>query len=89
MLAIPLQKLVVGYTKSMRDRKVKLEDSATFIHQKDLIDRARKLFYFDIEEGNQIHLITEASNYGIGAYLCIFRTYTHPIFKPFFSESTA
>jgi hypothetical protein len=41
----------------MRDRKVKLEDSAlaTFIYLKDLIDRSQKLFYFDIEEGDQIY----------------------------------
>jgi hypothetical protein len=29
VLAIPLQKLVVGYTKSMRNRKVKLEGAAS------------------------------------------------------------
>jgi hypothetical protein len=55
----------------MRNRKVKLEGAAltTFIHLKDLIDRSQKLFYFDIEEGDQIHLETDA--YGIGAYLYI------------------
>jgi hypothetical protein len=73
MLAIPLQKLVIGYTKSMRKRKVKLEGTAlaTFIHRKDLIDRSQMLFYFDIEEGDQIYLKTDASDYGIGAYLYI------------------
>jgi hypothetical protein len=79
----------------MRNRKVKLEGAAlaTFIHLKDLIDRSQKLFYFDIEEGDQIHLKTDASNYGIGAYLYILRKGMEipiPIhFKPFFSESTA
>jgi hypothetical protein len=65
VLEILLQKFVVGYTKSMRNRKVKLEGSAlaTFIYLKDLIDRAQKLFYFDIEEGE----------YGISAYLYILR----------------
>jgi hypothetical protein len=68
-----LQKLVVGYTKSMRNRKVKLKGSAlvTFTHLKDLIDRSQKLFYFDIEEGDQIHLKTDASDYRIVAYLYI------------------
>jgi hypothetical protein len=44
---------------------VKLEGAtlATFIHLKDL-----KLFYFDIEEGDHIHLKTD-----IGAYLYILR----------------
>jgi hypothetical protein len=44
VLAIPLQKLVVGYMKNMRNRKVKLEGSAlvTVIHLKDLIDRLQK-----------------------------------------------
>jgi hypothetical protein len=56
VLAIPLQKLVVDYTKSMRNRKVKLKGSAlaTFIHLKDLIDCSQKLFYFDIEEGDHV-----------------------------------
>jgi hypothetical protein len=44
---------------------------ATFIHLKDLIDLSQKLFYFDIEEGDQIYLKTDASDYGIDA-----RTYT-------------
>jgi hypothetical protein len=35
---------------------------ATFIHMKYLIDRSQKLFYFDIEEGDQIHLKTDASD---------------------------
>jgi hypothetical protein len=75
VLAIPLQKLVIGYTKSMRNRKVKLEGAtfATFIHLRDLIDHSQKLFYFDIEEGYQIHLKTDASDYRIGAYLYILR----------------
>jgi hypothetical protein len=66
-----LQKLVIGYTKSMRTRKVKLEGSAlaAFIQLREAIDRSQKLFYFDIEEGDQIHLKTDASDYGIGAYL--------------------
>jgi hypothetical protein len=75
VLAIPLQKIVIGYTKSMRNRKVMLEgaDLAALIHLRDLIDRSQKLFYFDIEEGDQIHLKTDASDYGIGAYLYILR----------------
>jgi hypothetical protein len=75
VLVIPLQKLVIGYTKNMRNRKVKLEGAtlATFIHLRDLIDRSQKLFYFDVEKGNQIHLKTDASDYGIGAYLYILR----------------
>jgi hypothetical protein len=73
VLTIPLQKLVIGYTKSMRNRKLKLEGAAlaTFIQLRDLIDRSPKLFYFDIEKGDQIHLKTDASEYGIGAYLYI------------------
>jgi hypothetical protein len=61
----------------MRNRKVKLEGAAlaTFIDLRDLIDRSQKLFYFDIEECDQIHLETDASDYGIGAYLYILRTY--------------
>jgi hypothetical protein len=43
------------------------------VHPKDLIDRSQKLFYFDIEEGDQIHLKMDASDYGIGAYLYILR----------------
>jgi hypothetical protein len=63
VLAIPLQKLVVGYTKNMRNRKVKLEGAiSTFIHLKDLIHRSQKLFYFEIKEGNQIHLKTDVSD---------------------------
>jgi hypothetical protein len=68
VLAITLQKLVIGYTKSMRNRKVKLLPRytlATFIYLKDLLDRSQKLFYFDIEAGDQIHLKTNASDYGI------------------------
>jgi hypothetical protein len=52
----------------MRNQKVKLEGSAlaTFIHVKDLINHLQKLFYFDIEKGDQIHLKMDASDYGIG-----------------------
>jgi hypothetical protein len=66
-----VQKLLVGYTKSICN----LEGAtlATFIHLKNLIDRSQNIFYFDIEEGDQIHLKTDASNYGIGAYLYILR----------------
>jgi hypothetical protein len=85
VLAILLQKLV----KSMRNRKVKLEGAAlaTFIHLKDLIDRSQKLFYFDIEEDDQIHLKTDAFDYGI--HFAQGGGDTHPLLKPFFSESTA
>jgi hypothetical protein len=89
---ISLQKLVVGYTKSIRNRKMKLEGAAlaTFLRLRDLIDRSQKLFYLDIEEGDQIHLKTNASDYGMEAYL-----YeegggdNHSLFKSFFSESSA
>jgi hypothetical protein len=75
VLAIPLQKLLIGYKKCMHNRKVMLEGAAlaAFIHLRDLIDRSQKIFYFDIEEGDQIHLKTDASDYGIGAYLYILR----------------
>jgi hypothetical protein len=75
VIAIPLQKLVIGYTKSMRTRKVKLEGSAlaAFIQLREAVDNSQKLFYFDVEEGNQIHLKTDASDYGIEAYLYILR----------------
>jgi hypothetical protein len=53
----------------MRTRKVKLEGPAL----REAIDRCQKLFYFDVEEGDQIHLKTDASDYGIGAYLYILR----------------
>jgi hypothetical protein len=75
VIAIPLQKLVIGYTKSMRTRKVKLEGSAlaAFIQLREAVDNSQKLFYLDVEESDQIHLKTDASDYGIGAYLYILR----------------
>jgi hypothetical protein len=71
VVAIPLQKLVIGYTKSMQTRKLEGATLAAFIQLREAIDRSQKLFYLDIEEGDQIHLKTDASDYGIGAYLYI------------------
>jgi hypothetical protein len=50
----------------------------TFQHWKDLIDKSQMLFYFDVQPGDQVHLKTDASDYGIGAYLYIVRN-SHPL----------
>jgi hypothetical protein len=57
-----------------------------YLYPSEGFDRSfAELFYLDIEEGDQ----TNASDYGIGAYLYILRKGVESIFKPFFSESTA
>jgi hypothetical protein len=68
-LAMPLQELVNGYTKSMEHQKCGWR--ATFHHLKDFIDKSQMLFYFDIQPGDEVQLKTDASDYGIGAYLYI------------------
>jgi hypothetical protein len=73
VLAIPLQKLVIGYTKSMRNRKVKVEGATSVISPRYLYPF--KGFDRSLSEAIllQIHLKTDASDYGIGAYLYILR----------------
>jgi hypothetical protein len=72
ILAIPLQELVKCYTKSMKLRKCGSRvESATFNRLEDLIDKFQMLFYFDVQPGDKMQLKTDASNYGIGAYLYI------------------
>jgi hypothetical protein len=57
----------------MKHRKVRLEGEAlaTFHHLKDLIHKSQMLIYFDVQPGEEVHLKTDASDYGIGAYLYI------------------
>jgi len=63
----PLQSLLNNY-----DRRTKLnwteETEAAWENIKQAIHSCPKLFFMD--NTSEIHLYTDASNYGIGAYLC-------------------
>jgi hypothetical protein len=50
----------------MKHRKKRLEGTAlaTFHHLKDLIGKSQVLFYFDVQPGDEVHLKTDASDYG-------------------------
>jgi hypothetical protein len=91
VITIPLQKLVIGYTKSMRTRKVKLEGSAldAFIELREAMDRSQKLFYFDIEVNPSEDGCLRLSYRRIPIHFAEGGGDTHPLLKPFFSESTA
>ena len=73
---IPLQKLVDGYTSRQAHQKVKWTDEceSAFEDIKKAIDECPLLWFMDNE--SPIFLQTDASDYGIGAYL--YQTVTNP-----------
>ena len=70
MITAPLSKLLEGYTRKQRNHKLHWTPELTehFDKFKAAVNGVQKLFYGD--EKGEIHLYTDASNLGIGAYLC-------------------
>ena len=70
ILTAPLSNLLVGYTRKQRNHKLAWNQELTghFEKFKEAVNGVQKLFYVD--EKGEIHLFTDASNEGIGAYLC-------------------
>ena len=69
MIVYPLQQMIEGYSRLMRHRRLVWtpQQTETFEAVKLAISNCQKLYYVDPE--GHIHLQTDASDYGIGAYL--------------------
>jgi hypothetical protein len=66
-LVRPLQKMIASYD---RHRKLEWTEATTLAFEtlKEAIHNCPKLFFLD--DKSPVHLYTDASDYGIGAYLC-------------------
>jgi len=69
MLAKPLQDLVEGYDRKSRNHVVKWTEIGlnAFRDLKEAVAKCQKLYFLDYEK--EIFLQTDASDYGVGAYL--------------------
>ena len=69
-IANPLNDMTKNYTRKMRNTKVtwNSEAEAAFEKLKKVINECPTLFFMDDEA--EIHLYTDASKIGVGAYLC-------------------
>ena len=69
-VCVPLHGMLTGYSKKEKGKAITWTDEASraFAELKAAINDCQKLFYID--DHSPIHLYTDASLYGIGAYLC-------------------
>ena len=65
----PLQDLLINYTRKARRRPIEWSEASisAFEKVKSLIFNSNKLYY--LTDGDPVYLMTDASQYGIGAYL--------------------
>jgi hypothetical protein len=70
ILAKPLQSILDGYSSKDRNHKIKWTDAlkADYEGLKAAVSNCQKL-YFLLDENGEVHLQTDASDYGIGGYL--------------------
>jgi transposase InsO family protein len=70
-LAKPLQDILEGYSASERNHKIKWTPELvnSFETLKEAVSNCQKLYFIQTEEPSEVVLLTDASDYGIGAYL--------------------
>ena len=70
-IANPLEKLTHGYDKRNKRKKIKwtAELNRSFTELQTAVGNCPRLYYHDEKSGDEVFLETDASDYGIGAYL--------------------